>query len=68
MKKTISRREFLQGSALVVTAAVATACTCETPEPEVVKEEIEVTRVVEKEGEKVVEQVIVTTTPVPVVK
>ncbi|MBN1977634.1 MAG: twin-arginine translocation signal domain-containing protein, partial [Anaerolineae bacterium] len=64
-KKRITRREFLQGAALAATVAAASAC-CPTPTPEV--EEVEVTRVVEKEGEKVVEQVIVTTTPVPVVK
>jgi peptide/nickel transport system substrate-binding protein len=64
-RKRITRREFLQGAALAATAAAASAC-CPTPTPEV--EEVEVTRVIEKEGEKVVEQVIVTTTPVPVVK
>jgi peptide/nickel transport system substrate-binding protein len=63
-RKRISRREFLQGAALVATAAAASAC-CPTTEPEVIREEVEVTRVVEGEGETVVEQVIVTATPVP---
>ena len=67
MPKRITRRQFLKGATLVATAAAASAC-CPTPEAEVIKEEVEVTRVVEKEGEKVVEQVIVTTTPVPVEK
>ena len=63
-KKTLSRREFLQGAALVATAMVANACT--TPTPEV--KEVEVTRLVEVAGTPVVEQVVVTATPPPVVK
>ncbi|MEJ2593426.1 MAG: ABC transporter substrate-binding protein [Candidatus Thiodiazotropha sp.] len=65
-RKRITRREFLQGTALVATAAAASAC-CPA-EPEVVREEVEVTRVVEQEGETIVEQVVVTATPVPVEK
>jgi peptide/nickel transport system substrate-binding protein len=59
-KKTLSRREFLQGAALVATAMVANACTTPTPE------EVEVTRVVQVAGTPEVQQVIVTTTPAPV--
>jgi len=69
-KKTLSRRDFLRGATLTATAMVASACA--TPAPEVVTEQVEVTRVVEIEGETVVEtvieEVVVTTTPVPVVK
>jgi peptide/nickel transport system substrate-binding protein len=73
-KKTLSRRDFLRGAALTATAVVAGACTTPTPEviKEVVKEEVEVTRIVE--GETVVEtvieerEVVVTATPEPVVQ
>jgi len=69
-KKTLSRRDFLRGAALTATAMVASACA--TPTPEVITEQVEVTRVVEIEGETVVEtvveEVIVTATPVPVEK
>jgi peptide/nickel transport system substrate-binding protein len=65
-KKTLSRREFLQGAAVVATAMVANACA--PPVPEVVREEVEVTRVVEVAGTPVVEEVVVTATPAPVVK
>lgn len=41
---------------------------CTTPTPEVVTEEVEVTRIVEVAGTPVVEVVVVTATPVPVVK
>jgi peptide/nickel transport system substrate-binding protein len=64
MKKTISRREFLQGAAIAATAMVASGCACPTPEPEVVKEQVVVTRM----GETVVEEHIVTVTPAPVEK
>ncbi len=54
-KKTISRREFLQGAALAATAMAASACAQPTPE------RIEITRVVAGTPERV----IVTATPVP---
>ena len=63
-KKTLSRREFLQGAALAATAMVASACAAPTPEVK----EVEVTRLVEVAGTPVVEQVVVTATPPPVVK
>jgi peptide/nickel transport system substrate-binding protein len=69
-KKALTRRDFLRGAALTATAMVASACT--TPTPEIIKEQVEVTRVVEVEGtpmvETVIEEVVVTATPVPVVK
>jgi oligopeptide transport system substrate-binding protein len=46
---------------LVIGSALLAACAPPAAEPEVV----EVTRVVEKEGETVIEQVVVTATPVP---
>jgi peptide/nickel transport system substrate-binding protein len=61
-KKTISRREFLQGAAIAATAMVASGCAC--PTPETIKEQVVITRM----GETVVEERIVTATPVPVVK
>jgi peptide/nickel transport system substrate-binding protein len=69
-KKALTRRDFLRGAALTATAMVASACT--TPTPEIIKEQVEVTRVVEVEGtpmvETVIEEVVVTATPAPVVK
>jgi anaerobic selenocysteine-containing dehydrogenase len=69
-KKTLTRRDFLRGAALTATAMVAGACAA--PTPEVIKEEVEVTRVVEVAGtpqvETVIEEVVVTATPAPVVK
>ena len=63
-KKTLSRREFLQGAALAATAMVASACAAPTPEVK----EVEVTRLVEVAGTPQVQQVVVTATPPPVVK
>jgi multiple sugar transport system substrate-binding protein len=59
-KRTLSRRDFLQGAA--ITAAGTILAACATPTPEVVEKqvEVEVTREVEKEVEKevVVTQVV----------
>ena len=60
-KKILSRREFLRGAALAATAMVASACATPTPE---IKEQVEVTRIVE-EGRSAS---VVTATPVPVEK
>ncbi len=59
--KTISRRDFLRLG--TVAAAGAALAACATPTPQVIREEVEVTRVVEKEGETVIE--VVTATPPP---
>jgi len=73
-RKKLTRREFLRNAAVFTTAMVATACTQPTPqvitEKEQVEVPIEVTRVVEVAGEKVVEveQIVVTATPEPVQK
>jgi len=48
-KKIISRRDFLRGAALTATAMAASACA--TPTPQVIKEQVEVTRVVKEEVE-----------------
>jgi len=61
-KKTLTRRNFMRLAA-GGTAGILAACA--QPAPEVVKEEVEVTRVVEIAGTPVVEQVVVTTTPAP---
>jgi multiple sugar transport system substrate-binding protein len=64
--KKLDRREFLRLS--VLTAAGAALASCgPAPTPEVIREEVpvEVTRIIEKEGETVVEEVIVTATPPP---
>jgi len=68
-RKRLTRREFLRSAAVLTTAVVATACTTPTPQVITQREEvpIEVTRVVEVAGEKVVEveQIIVTATAPP---
>ncbi len=68
-RKKLTRREFLRSAAVFTTAMVATACTQPTPQVITQREEvpIEVTRVVEVEGEKVieVEQIVVTATAPP---
>jgi peptide/nickel transport system substrate-binding protein len=48
-KKKLSRREFLRGAAL--TAAAMTASACATPTPQIIREQVEVTRVVKEEVE-----------------
>ncbi len=48
-KKTLSRREFLRGSALTAAAMAASACTAQTPQ--IIREQVEVTRVVKEEVE-----------------
>ncbi|MGD2143127.1 MAG: peptide ABC transporter substrate-binding protein [Anaerolineae bacterium] len=50
--------------ALVVIGSVLLAG-CAQPTPEVIREEVVVTQVVEKEGETIVEEVVVTATPEP---
>ncbi len=57
----LSKKWYVLLVALVIGSALLAACAPPAAEPEVV----EVTRVVEKEGETVIEQVIVTATPVP---
>jgi peptide/nickel transport system substrate-binding protein len=65
MSRKLSRRKFLQMSALGAAGLTVAACgPAPTPVTEIVKEQVEVTRIVEKEGEKVVE--VVTATPEPV--
>lgn len=60
------RKSTLFTLSLVVAVSLLTACA--TPTPEVVREEVEVTRIVEGTPvvETVVEEVVVTATPVPV--
>ena len=53
--KRLSRRDFLRMGAL--TAAGAALAGCGQPAAEVIKEQVEVTRIVEKEGETMVETV-----------
>jgi len=55
----LSKKWYVLIAALVIGSALLAACA--PPEPEVV----EVTKIVEKEGETVVEEVVVTATPVP---
>jgi oligopeptide transport system substrate-binding protein len=57
----LSKKWYVLIVALVIGSALLAACAPPAAEPEVV----EVTRVVEKEGETVIEQVVVTATPVP---
>jgi peptide/nickel transport system substrate-binding protein len=65
MSQRVNRRKFLQMSAAGAAGLVIASCTPSTPPPpEIVKEQVEVTRIVEKAGEKVVE--VVTATPEPV--
>ena len=47
--KKLSRRDFLRGAAM--TAAAMAASACATPTPQIIKEEVEVTRVVKEEVE-----------------
>jgi hypothetical protein len=61
MRKSI----LLTLSLLVVSSLVAA---CAAPAPEVITEQVEVTRVVEGETVTVIEEVVVTATPAPVVK
>ena len=67
-RQKLSRRDFLRMSALTAAGAVLAGCG-PAPTPEVIKEQVEVTRIVEKEGETVVEtvieEVVVTATPPP---
>jgi len=57
----LSKKWYVLIAALVIGSALLAACAPPAAEPEVV----EVTRVVEKEGETVIEQVVVTATPEP---
>ena len=57
----MNRVRLIKLSALVLLLVLVTACAA--PTPDVV--EVEVTRVIEKEGETVIEEVIVTATPEP---
>jgi oligopeptide transport system substrate-binding protein len=62
-----SKKWYVLATLLVIGSTLLAACAAPTPEvieKEVVKE-VEVTKIVEKEGETVVEEVIVTTTPEP---
>ena len=65
----LSRRDFLRMSTLA--AAGAALAGCAQPTPEVIREEVEVevpvevTRIIEREGETIVEEVVVTATPPP---
>ena len=67
-RKRLSRRDFLRMSAVAAAGAALAGCG-PAPAAEVIKEEVEVTRIVEKEGETVVEtvieEVVVTVTPPP---
>ena len=72
--KKLSRRDFLRMGTLTAAGAALAGCGGgATPAPEVIKEqvEVEVTRVVEKEGETVIEtvveqvEVVITATPPP---
>jgi multiple sugar transport system substrate-binding protein len=68
--KQLTRRDFLRLGALTAAGAALAGCGGGAT-PEVIKEQVEVTRVVEKEGETVVEtvveevEVVVTATPPP---
>ena len=48
--------------------ALSLMAACAAPTPEVIREEVEVTRIVEVAGTPVVEEIVVTATPVPVEK
>jgi multiple sugar transport system substrate-binding protein len=61
-KKKLNRRDFLRMGAMTAAGAVLAGCG-PAATPEVVKEEVEVTRIVE--GETVIEEVVVTATPPP---
>jgi multiple sugar transport system substrate-binding protein len=69
-KKTLGRRDFLRMGALTTAGVVLAGCG-PAPTPEVIREQVEVTRIVEKEGETVVEtvieevEVVLTATPPP---
>jgi hypothetical protein len=66
-EKKVSRRDFLRLGTLAAASGALAACAPSTPE--VIREQVEVTRIVEKEGETVVETVIeevmVTAVPAP---
>ncbi|MFN2285811.1 MAG: hypothetical protein ACK2UQ_15440, partial [Anaerolineae bacterium] len=68
-RKKLTRREFLRSAAVFATAMAATACSTPTPQVITEREEvpIEVTRIVEVEGEPVVEveEIVVTATAEP---
>ena len=65
--RRMNRRDFLRLGTLAVAGGALAACAPSAPEVirEEVPVEVEVTRVVQVEGETVVEEVIVTTTPAP---
>jgi hypothetical protein len=56
------RRSILFTLSLLMALSLMAACAA--PTPEVITEEVEVTRVVEVAGETVIEEVVVTATPV----
>ena len=58
------RKSILLTLSLLVISSLMAACAA--PTPEVITQEVEVTRVVEGETVTVVEEVVVTATPVPV--
>jgi ABC-type glycerol-3-phosphate transport system substrate-binding protein len=64
-RSTMSRSKMLIPVTAVVILAVLLGGCGPAPTPEVIREEVEVTRIVEKEGETVVEEVVVTATPLP---
>ncbi len=59
------KRWYVLSAVLVIGSILLGACVAPTPEVIQEKIEVEVTRVVEKEGETVVEEVVVTATPEP---
>ena len=60
------RKSILLTLSLLVVSSLMAACAA--PAPEVITQEVEVTRVVEGETVTVIEEVVVTATPAPVVK
>lgn len=61
--KRLSRRDFIRMG--TVAAGGAALAACAPSAPEVIREEVEVTRIVEVEGETVIEEVLVTAEPPP---